>query len=177
MCPAPIPALGLGRSIRSAMCWALDRLWLRSRGFSSHLNNVDKRKDEGKPAINPFGNCGQCPSPAGANAVLRWADALAVGGANLVSPFYTNLSLIASGQLANKRRSCWEGNIGERSTRNGDGRSPPHCPSTCTARTSVGCKENLLSQRLCFQSGVAWRFCPVKMWNFVSFCTREKQPV
>lgn len=73
-------------------------------------------------------------------------------------------------------REYW-GSSWEQSMRNGDGRSPPHCPSTCAARTSVGCKENLLSQRLCFQSGVAWRFCPVKMWNFVSFCTREKQPV
>lgn len=63
-CAAPFPALGLGRSTRSATCWALDRLWVRSRGFSSHLNNVDKHKDDGKPAIKPFGNCGQCPSPA-----------------------------------------------------------------------------------------------------------------
>lgn len=53
----------------------------------------------------------------------------------------------------------------------------PRLPGTCSARTSAGGGENLPSQQLCFQSGAAWRFYPAKMWNFMSFCTREKQPV
>lgn len=50
----------------------------------------------------------------------------------------------------------------------------PRLPGTCSARTSVGGRENLSSQQLCSQSGAVWHFYPAKMWNFMSFLYKRE---